>query len=329
MASAESRPARDVESPERVCRACGGSDVPHLWDAMEPGFELLRCEACGAKRTWPEVPDDEIGQWYPQEYYGDQNVRFNPVMERMTHRFAKSRARAMAAGRPPGRVLDVGCGRGFMLAGFRALGWDARGVELSEASASHARDALGLDVFSGPLDDAPWEDETFDLIVFWHSLEHFRRPDEAIQRARALIKDGGKLVVAVPNADSLQAVTFAEKWFHLDVPRHYHHFGPRSLETLLGRFGFESDGEVHHLNLEQNPYGVLQSAMNRAGFDENFLYSLLKTRSARAHAVWKHPAAVLGTLALLPAAAPTALAFALAEAGMSRGGTIEMSARPV
>lgn len=319
----------DPTELERVCRACGGARLKHLYDAMEAGFELLCCDNCGAKRTWPEVCDDEIGRWYPREYYGDSNVRFNPVMERMTHWFAKARARNMAAERAPGRMLDVGCGRGMMLAGFRALGWDVHGIELSADSATHAREALALDVFTGPLDEAPYEEETFDLIVFWHSLEHFRRPDRAIARARALIKPDGRLVVAVPNADSLQASIFGRQWFHLDVPRHYHHFGPSSLETLLCRFGFKAERDVAHLNLEQNPYGIVQSAMNRAGFDENFLYSLLKTKSARAHTVWERPAAVLGTLALLPALAPTSLAFAIAEAALKRGGTIELIARPV
>lgn len=310
----------------RVCRACDSVDLHHKFDAMEGGFELLACARCGTLRTWPELADDEVGAWYPQSYYGEGNVRFNALMEHMTHRFAIARARSMANGAPPGRVLDVGCGRGVALAAFRDLGWQAYGVELSEDSASHARDRLGLDVFTGPLADAPYDDESFDLILFWHSLEHFRRPDEAIETARRLLRTGGRLVVAVPNVESVQARVFGKRWFHLDVPRHYHHFGARSLHALLEQRNFVVE-DVSFLNLEQNPYGVLQSLMNRLGFPENFLYSLLKTSSARGHEVRKHPGLVAATLMLVPGATALSIGIALFEAGLRRGGTIEMFAR--
>jgi 2-polyprenyl-3-methyl-5-hydroxy-6-metoxy-1,4-benzoquinol methylase len=316
----------DVADQDRVCRACGSTSLTHLYDAMTPGFEILACGACGAQRTWPEVPDDEIGKWYPQAYYGESNVRFNPVMEKMTMWFARQRAQHLARGRAPGRVLDVGCGRGTLLAGLQQLGWSAHGVELSEHAAVAAR-KHGIDVFVGPLSASPFEKSSFDLIVFWHTLEHFRRPDEALTFARTLLKPDGSLVVAVPNADSLQATVFGPKWFHYDVPRHYHHMGPRALDRLLQRTGFVRQGGIHHLNLEQNPYGVLQSMMNRVGFEENFLYSMVKTKSARTARL--NPGAVLGNLALLPGAAPASLAFALIEAGLGRGGTIEVVASPV
>lgn len=312
---------------DRVCRACGSTALTHLYDAMTSGFEILGCADCGAQRTWPEVPDDEIGKWYPQEYYGEENVRFNPVVEKMTKLFARRRAQHFAQGRQAGRVLDVGCGRGTLLAGMQQLGWSAHGVELSEHAAVSAR-KHGIDVFVGPLADAPFERGSFDRIIFWHTLEHFRRPDEALAMARKLLKPDGSIVVAVPNADSLQAKVFGQKWFHYDVPRHYHHFGPRALDRLLQRTGFARQGAVRHLNLEQNPYGVLQSMLNRVGFDENLLYSMVKTKSARMHARMQ-PAAVLGNLALLPGAAPASLAFALVEAGLGRGGTIEVVASPV
>lgn len=314
-----------TETADRVCRACGSDALTFAFEAMEPDFELLRCDACGTLRTWPEVPDDEIGRWYPQEYYGDENVRFNPAMERMTKVFAKRRAQAMASGRPPGRVLDVGCGRGVMLQGFQSAGWDARGVELSEESAFHAREHLGLDVFTGGLEDAPWDDGTFDLIVFWHSLEHFRRPDLALDAATRLLAPGGGLVVAVPNIESLQAQLFGRLWFHLDVPRHYHHFGESSLVSMIERRGYTVERK-EQLNLEQNPYGALQSLMNRFGFPENFLYSLLKRESARTHDVKQHPGLVAATAALLPGATAFAAGMTALEVALRAGGTIEVHA---
>ena len=50
-----------------------------------------------------------------------------------------------------------------------------------------------------------------------------------LREARDLLAPGGKLVVAVPNIDSLPFRWFGRHWFGLDLPRHLTHFTPASL----------------------------------------------------------------------------------------------------
>ena len=54
---------------------------------------------------------------------------------------ARAGSRRRSGGRP-GRVLDVGCGRGFLLDAFRRRGWTVEGTEMSDASSAHAREVL-------------------------------------------------------------------------------------------------------------------------------------------------------------------------------------------
>jgi hypothetical protein len=143
--------------------------------------------------------------------------------------------------------------------------------------------------------------------------------------AAELTKPGGLVAVAVPNYESLQARFFGRHWFHLDVPRHYFHFGPTALEPLLARHRFRIV-QMDHFCFEQNPYGWLQSFYNLLGFDNNFLYSLLKTRSARSIRIREHPIQAFLTLALLPFLLPLSLALTLVEAALQKGGTIEVYA---
>jgi 2-polyprenyl-3-methyl-5-hydroxy-6-metoxy-1,4-benzoquinol methylase len=250
-----------------------------VFDAVEPGFSVLRCKACGLGRTWPVLAAAEVGRYYPQTYYGKENVRFNPLLELMTRRFQVRRASLLKRCAPAGRVLDVGCGRGFLLKFLQEHGYEPYGVEMSDNAAWHARHRLGLEISTSDFvnNSPPWK--PFNAVVFWHSLEHFADADVAVAKAREIMNRGAVLAVALPNFDSLQARLFGRHWFHLDVPRHYTHFGTASLRALLKRQGFRIV-RLDHLCWEQNPYGWLQSFYNALGIRHNLLYELLKSEIA-------------------------------------------------
>src|SRR5262249_5633000 len=71
---------------------------------------------------------------------------------------------------------------------------------------------------------------SFDVIPMWHSLEHVHAPLEVLRQAHRLLVPGGRLVVAVPNIDSLPFRWFGPAWFGLDLPRHLTHFAPWTLQ---------------------------------------------------------------------------------------------------
>lgn len=308
------------------CPCCGSDRSQTVFSAAKPGFELLVCPDCGLGRTWPIVEPSGIGRWYPDSYYGKDNVRFNPFFEYLTRLFRRRRAFVLHNRVPRGPVLDVGCGRGFMLGYLRNLGYEPQGVEFSPTAAWHARNILGLEVETGDfLTSFPGQKERFHAVIFWHSLEHFHNPVAALAKARELLKTGGLLAVAVPNNESAQARLFGRHWFHLDIPRHYFHFGVKSLEAVLTRQHFRIV-KLDHFSFEQNPYGWLQSFYNVLGFPHNFLYDMLKDRSARSRHLRRHPFCALLTLILLLPLTFLSLALTLWEALRRRGGTIEVYA---
>ena len=307
------------------CPGCGHDTPETVHPSAEPGFEILRCPDCGLGRTWPPVPPAEIGNWYPARYYGHENVRFNKLFERLIRWFRRRRSRVLHNRVPRGPVLDVGCGRGFMLSFLRELGYEPHGVEFSDTAAWHARNVLKIPVVTEDFSQPGTERDLYNAIIFWHSLEHFANPVGAIARAAQALKPGGLLCVAVPNYSSWQARLFGRWWFHLDVPRHYFHFGARSLEAILARHRFRIV-QLDHFSFEQNPYGLLQSVYNALGFRFNLLYTLLKDRSARADNLWHYPFQSLAVALLLPILLPLSILGILLETALRSGGTIEVYA---
>ena len=82
-------------------------------------------------------------------------------------------------------------------------------------------------------------------------------------------------MISVPNGDSLQAHLGGERWFHLDLPRHLFQFTPRSLAALIERAGLRVV-RIGHLYPEMEAIGLVQTTLNRAGFEDDLLYRFAK-----------------------------------------------------
>ncbi|MDQ3647013.1 MAG: class I SAM-dependent methyltransferase, partial [Actinomycetota bacterium] len=141
-------------------------------------------------------------------------------------------------------MLDVGAGDGTLLSALRALGRDATGIERGAVlPGMHAVDVTQV--------RGSWA-----AIVFWHSLEHLRRPGDALTHAAGLLKPRGVLVVAIPNTDSFQARAFGSRWFAMDVPRHLIHLPARTLIARLEDVGLRVE-RVSHIRGGQVVFGWL------------------------------------------------------------------------
>jgi SAM-dependent methyltransferase len=170
-----------------------------------------------------------------------------------------------------------------------------------------------------------FEDMTgaWSAVVFWHSLEHLRRPVRALRHAASLVVPGGVLVVAVPNAASLQARLFGNRWIALDLPRHLVHISPQALLSQVEALGFRVE-RVSYLRGGQVLFGWLHGIVGLLPGHPD-LYDTIRRNEAR-QAV-QGPAFRLYALAAAVAALPLALAGTVIEVATRSGGTIYVEAR--
>lgn len=246
-------------------------------------FEVVRCEACEAVFTWPIPAVDRLDRYYPQSYYRKSSGRrFPAIVEFLQRRTYSSRARAVerALGGGHGRMIDVGCGPGWLLREFQRRGWEAQGTELSSAAASFARDELKLNVQSRELSDLKFPDGHFDAVTLWHVLEHIPDPSALIQEIGRILKPGGVLLVGVPNWGGAGSRWSRSKWFQLDVPRHVNHFTARRLRRELESAGLEIRRQ-YFLAPEFDFFSFVQTCLNRLGLRHNLLYNLLRGRAGK------------------------------------------------
>jgi SAM-dependent methyltransferase len=248
------------------CPACGaqldpapairGVDRLH---AVPGEFEVRVCPECRSGRTFPPAGPDELGRFYPEAYdayslpAGGVAHLLAVALFRWHYRWLLRR-RPFSALAAPGRLLDVGAGRGDLGVVLAARGWDVTGLEPSARACEEGR-RRRLTMVQGTLGSAELGGH-YDAVVFQHALEHVAEPRDDLARAFELLRPGGLLLVALPNFGSWQARRFGSAWFHLDLPRHRSHFTAAGLERLLRAAGFEqielstattADGLAHSL----------------------------------------------------------------------------------
>ena len=194
-------------------------------------FPILRCDACGLVRTDFDPTRRDLSAYYDAAYYGDTGKRFPAPVEWAVGMFRHRRVQAVVKHQVgPGRILDIGCGRGLMLADFLARGWDVVGTEFSAELAQAVTNRFGIPVH---MQDYGFAADSFDVVTLWHSLEHLANPVDTLREVHRILKPGGLAVLEVPNLASWQAKLGGGRWFHLDAPRHLVHFRGTGCSTWL------------------------------------------------------------------------------------------------
>lgn len=305
-----------------VCQQCEMRPTFAIAGISQP---IVVCIGCGLGRYFPPLDRAQLDAAYPSEYYGYADTKFRGFLEVVVRWVARRHVDFLSAGLPVGaKVLDIGCGRGVLLGPLADRGFEVSGVEINESATLGADPRAEIRIASR-LEDAQFETGSFDQIIIWHVLEHIEDPAHTLDECRRILRPGGRLVVAVPNFSSLQARWSGPAWFHLDAPRHLYHFPLAALERLLRDHGFAPHA-THHFSLRQNPFGWIQSALNRMTWlPTNGLYRLMYRRRSGGILPFGVSTRLMLWTALV-VFAPAAIALSVVAALLRSGATVHVLA---
>ena len=266
VAQRPSTPAPDAV-PASACRICGSTAVLGRHTATEmmfgtrERFGYFQCAHCLCLQI-NTIPDD-LARHYASGYYSYRPAqrRANPVKRwaaRLRDRhavfgggglgrllFARSPVVELRSLRPlqlqrDSRVLDVGCGAGFLVFALGEIGLrHAEGIDPFVPEPIVYDNGVKVrkrDIFQA---EGPW-----DAIMFHHSFEHLADPGATLARVAELLAPGGQCLLRVPTVSSLAWREYGVDWVQLDAPRHLHLFAHESIRHLAAAHGFEVEAVV-------------------------------------------------------------------------------------
>ena len=205
-------------------------------------FAILICNSCGFLFTNPRPDKTRIGHYYKSEAYishsdtskGLLNALYKAV-RRLTLASKYRLIKPYLIDEPT--LLDIGAGTGYFLKYCKDKGVYVSGIEPDPDARAAAQRLHGI-ALKTEQSLKEFNAASFSVITLWHVLEHLHDLNDNISSIKRLLKDSGKLIVAVPNHTSYDAQYYKEYWAAYDVPRHLYHFNPESIGRLFEKHGF-------------------------------------------------------------------------------------------
>jgi SAM-dependent methyltransferase len=213
-----------------------------------PEFTVKQCSDCGFRfvdTSAPQYPRDaqftydepEIGAIRPELPHIQRRVR--DVL-----RYAQ----------PPGRALDIGCGKGELALALHERGFECAGIDMKPNIIAHLQARFPQIAWRcAPTADLAAMPGRFDVLTMYHVLEHISEPKAALRAVKALANPGALIVIEVPHIGGWEARWKGPHWHYYKVD-HVNYFRTSDLLrlaadldlTVLGVRGYQ------HFSYPQN-----------------------------------------------------------------------------
>jgi 2-polyprenyl-3-methyl-5-hydroxy-6-metoxy-1,4-benzoquinol methylase len=274
-----------------VCNSANFENYKIVKDhsVSKESFVICKCKSCNFQFTNPRPTEESISSYYDSDDYISHTNKANNLINwiyKQARQYSVSYKLSIInkfSANKNARILDYGCGTGFFLNNAQKQGWQAFGVEPSEQARTIARQNEQATIVSG-LSELNLKNKKFQVITLWHVLEHIHRLNEVLQELKGLLKEKGRILIAVPNIESFDQEVFQEYWAAYDVPRHLYHFSPDSMKTLMLKHGLKIK-KIYPMKLDAFYISLLSNKYknSQARYLNSFITGLKSNSAAKSN----------------------------------------------
>lgn len=230
-----------MEKIKNKCPICSNENtIEYLYKNSVGNKSIVKCKNCEIEYLYPYPTQKELEEIYSDDYAA-WGIGEEDSFSKMKKDKFKKLLKDVAKYRKSGKLLDIGCGPGYLMEEAKELGFDVYGVEVGEKAADIAKNKFGSEkIYNGIIEKSNFKNNYFHIIMMSDVLEHVESPLELLKKSRELLNctGGGYIVITTPNTNSFTCKTMKSKWSHYNI-EHIHYFNEKSIETLASLIGFE------------------------------------------------------------------------------------------
>ena len=281
----------------KKCVICGeaktrlvGSGYPGYVE--ETSFDILACEQCNThfidpiqvdQRLYELVYSDTSIPGYDRyfAYASAVKLQKNPLEFLAQAECTYYAVQSSLKDKPAQRILEVGCGYGYLTYALNQAGHKTVGIDLSHKAITFAQQNLGDCFFEATLESFAKKNEggeQFDFIIATELIEHLSDPVAFVATCTGLLKKNGAILFTTPNKDYFAKTSV---WRTDMPPIHTVWLSHRSFQKIaeqfqldlafvgFGNYACKSENKLFHYFLtqrEHRPQPVLtKTGAARAG----------------------------------------------------------------
>ncbi|MBU0987246.1 MAG: class I SAM-dependent methyltransferase [Proteobacteria bacterium] len=205
-------------------------------------YQYFRCLNCKLVSLYPRPTLQMLKEYYRDYLPGNsEDIRKWGAMIRpvVTKSADLINFRLRTGGK---KMLDIGCGYGFLLKEMKARGWDVEGLEVSQTGREYALRNWNVPVYSEPLENLELPASTFDVVTLLYVIEHIFNPLSLLSEINRVLKPEGLILIRWPHTTPVVKILgpLSKKLDLYHTPYHLYDFSPKTIEKMLFLTGFKS-----------------------------------------------------------------------------------------
>jgi 2-polyprenyl-3-methyl-5-hydroxy-6-metoxy-1,4-benzoquinol methylase len=236
-----------------ICDLCGNNNFEVFITIPKLERKIVKCKNCGLVFAHPMNSsfltfDFEDEEQREQKYHlmrvtAEEEGKFDEDMinreEVIRTLHFKNRKEEIERYVKTGKLLDIGCGRGFFLANFIGSSIDYFGIEPRRRISEEAKKRVGKNkIFCGTLNESDLPNSHFDIVTMINLIEHLPFPKETLKEVNRLMKNNGLLLIETPNVESIVPKILGKRWHAFLEYEHHYFFSKDTLSRMLKDTGF-------------------------------------------------------------------------------------------
>lgn len=194
---------------------------------------MVKCNKDGQIRSHPIIKPTVLYSLYRKSSFTYQNEVPN-----LTKTYLKAVEPTLKKIGKQAKILEVGCGNGFMLKELHIKGYkNIWGIDPSFDAKKQADKTIRSRIKLGILSAGSFKRESFDMICLFQTLDHLPHPDKFIHLCNSLLKPGGYMIAFNHDVESFSAKLLGERSPIIDI-EHIYLFSKKTIRRLFEKYGF-------------------------------------------------------------------------------------------